>query len=363
MCVVHQIEAVKSESFADNLLQMLNHGALTVMLSIGHRTGLFDTMSKLSSSTSGQIAEAAGLNERYVREWLGAMTTGKIVFYDPDSKTYSLPEEHAAFLTRQAGADNVGVFAQYIPLMGTVEDKIIDCFKNGGGVPYSEFGRFHEVMAEDSGQSVVSSLIELILPTVPGIVERLEKGIDVLDLGCGRGKALNLMARVFPKSRFVGYDLSEEAIEYAKNEAREFNLRNVRFEVVDLTYFNQLASENSYDFITTFDAVHDQARPDNLLAGIYKALKEDGTYLMQDISASAEHHKNMDHPVGPLLYSVSTMHCMTVSLAQGGMGLGTMWGREKAIEMLNEAGFRNIEIKNFDHDFQNDWYIIKKQVN
>jgi ubiquinone/menaquinone biosynthesis C-methylase UbiE len=340
---------------------MLNHGALTVMLSIGHRTGLFDTMAKLPPSNSEQIAESAGLNERYVREWLGAMTTGRIIEHDPSGKTYSLPAERAAFLTREAGSDNIGVFAQYIPLLGTVEDKIIDCFRKGGGVPYSEFGRFHDVMAEDSGQSVVSSLIELILPAVPGILERLEKGINVLDLGCGRGKAINLMARIFPKSRFVGYDLSEEAIEFARMESKDLNLNNIRFESVDLTYFNQLATEESYDFITTFDAVHDQARPDNLLAGIYKALKYDGTYLMQDISASAEHHQNMDHPVAPLLYTVSTMHCMTVSLAQGGMGLGTMWGREKAIEMLKEAGFRNIEIKNFDHDFQNDWYIVKKQ--
>jgi hypothetical protein len=221
MCVVHQIEPVKSESFADNLMQMLNHGALMVMISVGHRTGLFDKMSKMPPSTSLQIAESAGLNERYVREWLGAMTTGRIVEHEPESKTYSLPPEHAAYLTRDAGADNIGVFAQYIPVLGTVEDKVIECFKNGGGVPYSEFKRFHELMAEDSGQSVVSSLIDLILPSVPGIIERLEKGIDVLDLGCGRGKALNLMARVFPKSRFVGYDLSEEAI-----DLQEANQRN-----------------------------------------------------------------------------------------------------------------------------------------
>ncbi len=360
MCMIHQLDAQKSEAFAGRLLGMLNEGSLAVMISVGHRTGLFDTMSKLTASTSEQIAESAGLNERYVREWLGALTTGRIVEYDPITKTYSLPPEHSAYLTREAGVDNVGVFAQYIPLFGTVEDKIIECFKNGGGVPYSEFGRFHDVMAEDSGQSVVSSLIDLILPTIPGIVEKLEKGIDVLDLGCGRGRALNLMARVFPNSRFVGYDLSEDAIAYAKNEAKQNKLNNVRFEVVDLTYFNEFASEKSYDFVTTFDAVHDQARPDNLLKGILKTLKDNGTYLMQDISASAEHHKNIEHPVGPLLYTVSTMHCMTVSLAQGGMGLGTMWGREKALEMLDETGFKNIEIKNFEHDFQNDWYIIKK---
>jgi SAM-dependent methyltransferase len=360
MCVVHQFDTQKSEAFAQNLLNMLNHGAITVMLSIGHRTGLLDVMSKLPASTSVQIADAAGLNERYVREWLGALTTGRIIEHDPVTKTYLLPQEHAAFLTREAGADNVGVFAQYIPLLGIVEDKIIDCFKNGGGLPYSEFHRFHEVMAEDSGQSVVSSLLDTILPSIPGIMAKLGECIDVLDLGCGRGKALNLMAEFFPNSRFLGYDLSEEAIEFAVNEAEEQGLKNVSFQVKDLTYFNMSAPDKKYDFITTFDAVHDQARPDNLLAGIYKALKEDGLYLMQDISSSTEHHNNMEHPVGPLLYTVSTMHCMTVSLAQGGMGLGTMWGREKALEMLNEAGFKNIEIKNYEHDFQNDYYIIKK---
>jgi SAM-dependent methyltransferase len=359
MCLAH-IDTQKSEAFAENLMGMLNQGALAVMLSIGHRAGLLDILSKLPPSTSGQIAEAAGLNERYVREWLGAMVTGRIVEIDPENNTYSLPAEHAAFLTRDAGADNIAVFTQYIPLLGTVEDKILECFTNGGGVPYSEYKRFHEVMAEDSGQSVVSSLIELILPAVPGIVKRLEDGIDVLDLGCGRGKALNLMARVFPKSRFVGYDLSEEAVAFASSEASDLNLTNIEFKVKDLTYFKDEAPERKFDFITTFDAVHDQARPDYLLEAIYKALKDDGTYLMQDISSSTEHQDNMDHPVGPLLYTISTMHCMTVSLAQGGMGLGTMWGREKAMEMLGEACFKNIEIKNFEHDFQNDYYIIKK---
>jgi 2-polyprenyl-3-methyl-5-hydroxy-6-metoxy-1,4-benzoquinol methylase len=339
---------------------MLNQGALAVMISVGYRTGLFDTMCDLPASTPEQIAEAAGLNERYIREWLGAMVTGRIVEYNSDDKTYLLPAEHSAFLTRKNPTDNFGIFAQYIPLFGTVESKIVECFKNGGGVPYSEFERFHEVMSQDSDLSVVSSLLDTILPAIPGIVEKLNDGIDVLDLGCGRGRALNLMAKTFPNSRFTGYDLSEEAIAYAKVDSEKEKLSNINFEVRDLTDFNITAPEQKYDFITTFDAVHDQARPDNLLAGISKALKEDGTYLMQDISSSSEHHKNMDHPIGPLLYTVSTMHCMTVSLAQGGMGLGTMWGRERALEMLDEAGFKNIEIKNFEHDFQNDYYIIKK---
>jgi len=290
MCLVHQIDTQKSELFAEKLLGTLNQGALSVMISIGHRTGLFDVMSELPPSTSEEIAKAAGLSERYVREWLGAMLTGFVVEYNPDTKKYHLPQEHASFLTRKAAADNIGVFAQYIPLLGTIEDKVIDCFKNGGGVPYSEYDRFQDVMSEDSNQSVVSSLLDVILPAISGIVDRLEEGIEVVDLGCGRGNALNLMAKTFLKSNFLGYDLSEEAIDYAKAQAEKQALTNVTFEVRDLTDYNITAQQNKFDFVTTFDAVHDQARPDNLLAGIYTSLKENGIYLMQDISASSDLH-------------------------------------------------------------------------
>jgi 2-polyprenyl-3-methyl-5-hydroxy-6-metoxy-1,4-benzoquinol methylase len=319
-------------------------------------------MSHMRPATSQEIADSAKLNERYVREWLGAMTTGGIVEVGRNggAPVFSLPPEHAACLTREAGADNIGVFAQYFGVMGSVEDAVLECFKNGGGVPYSKFERFKEVMAEDSGQSIVSSLFDVILPLIPGLTERLEAGIDVLDLGCGMGRALNLMAKAFPNSRFTGYDLLEDQIAAATAEARENGATNIRFKVKDLTTFDEDAPVAAYDFITTFDAVHDQARPDRMLAGIFKALRPDGVYLMQDISGSSDVAQNLDHPMGPFLYTVSTMHCMTVSLAQGGMGLGTMWGREKALEMLAEAGFTNVEVKNLDHDFQNDYYIVRK---
>jgi hypothetical protein len=205
-------DTAKSEAFAEKLLGLLNSGALALMTSIGHRTGLFDTMSTLPPSTSEQIATAAGLNERYVREWLGAMVVGRIVEYTPEGQLYSLPPEHAAWLTRAATPNNMAVFAQYIPLLGAIEDQIVECFKNGGGVPYPPFKRAHEVIAEDSGQTVVGALFDSILPLVPGLVERLQSGIEVLDVGCGSGRALNLMARTFPNSRFTGYDFSEEAI-------------------------------------------------------------------------------------------------------------------------------------------------------
>lgn len=355
-----QIDTKKAEAFADRLLGILNSGALALMTSIGHRTGLFDTMSQLPPSTSQQIAEAAGLNERYVREWLGAMTVGGIIGCDPEGPLYSLPQEHAAFLTRVAAADNIAVFAQYIAVLGSVEDRIVECFKNGGGVSYSEYQRFHEVMAEDSGQSVVPALIDAILPLAPGLVEKLETGIDVLDVGCGSGRALNLMARTFPNSRFIGYDLCEEAIVKAKAEAQKYDLTNVRFEQKDLTTFDENGHAAKFDLITAFDAIHDQARPDKVLGGIARALRPKGTFLMQDIAGSSHPYNNYDHPIGPLLYTVSCMHCMTVSLAQNGMGLGAMWGKEKALEMLQGGGFAKIEVQNLDHDFQNNYYVMNK---
>lgn len=351
------LDPTKTEAFAEQLLNILNNGALALMTSIGHRTELFDTMADLPPSTSQEIATAAGLNERYVREWLGAMVTGRFVEYNPIDKTYSLPAEHAALLTRASGSDNIAPFAQYIPLLGAVEDRIIDCFYKGGGVPYSEFKRFHAVMAEDSGQTIVSALFDHVLPLIPGLMEALQQGIDVLDVGCGSGRALNKLAEAFPNSRFTGYDFSGEAIANANAEAQHRKLTNVQFQVKDASTLNE---PDRYDLITTFDAVHDQAKPDIVLRNIHKALRPDGIYLMQDIHASTEVSGNLEHPAAPLLYTISCMHCMTVSLAYGGMGLGAMWGQEKALQMLGDTGFTRVEIKRLAHDFQNDYYIIRK---
>ncbi len=348
----------RSEAFAERLLGILNDGALSLMISIGHRTGLFDAMCPMPPSTSEQIARAVGLNERYVREWLGAMLTGGIVECDRRGKLFSLPVEHVVWLTRKAAPNNVAVFAQYIPLLGRVEDKILDCFRKGGGVPYSAYGRFHEVMAEDSGQTVVAALIDHILPLVPGLIKSLQRGLNVLDVGCGSGRALNLMAQTYPKSRFAGYDLADEAIQAGRRQAKRLGLTNVKFEQRDLTTFD---IRERYDLITAFDAIHDQARPDKVLAGIARALKPDGVFLMQDIAASSQMHRNRNQPVGPLLYTISCMHCMPVSLAQNGAGLGAMWGRQKAREMLKAAGFGKVKVKRLPHDFQNNYFIITKQ--
>ena len=353
----NQLDQAKVEAFAGQMVNILNSGALALMISIGHRTGLFDALAELPAVTSNELAAAAKLQERYVREWIATMVTGRIVVYNPTNATYCLPAEHAAFLTRAATPNNMAVTSQFIGLLGTVEDKIASAFHTGDGVGYEHFHRFHEVMAEDSNQTVVSALTDHILPLVPGLTAALQRGLAVLDLGCGQGRALNRLAATFPNSRFIGYDLSDEAIATARNTAAAQGLTNIEFVARDVTHLNESAR---YDLICTFDAIHDQAQPATVLGSIYRALRPGGVYLMQDIAGSSYVQNNLDHPFGPFLYTISCMHCMPVSLAQHGDGLGTMWGKELALQMLAEAGFANVEVHQFAHDPVNYYYVMSK---
>ena len=361
MCIAcdTKLSADSLDEFGERYLQILNHGALAVMISIGHRTGLFAVMCEAGPATSREIAARSGLHERYVREWLGAVTCGGIVTCDDTGSVFSLEPAASAALTGSDGAENLGYLAQYVSMMGFIEDKVIDCFHRGGGVPYAEYPRFHEVMAQDSAQTVVGALHEHILPLAPGLTLALHNGIAVLDVGCGRGKAIMEMARRFPRSHFTGWDLSSEAVRLAAMEARDIGLENVTFEVRDLTDFHRTAPPASFDLITAFDAIHDQARPDHVLAGIRLALKPDGLFLMQDIGASSNVSENTGHPIGTLLYSLSCTHCMTVSLAQGGLGVGAMWGERMTREFLADAGFTRVERHVLPHDIQNHYYLVR----
>ncbi len=348
------LDQKKSEAFAQKMLAVVNHAGLALMTSLGHRSGLFDAMAEMPPSTSGEIAGSTSLNERYVREWLAAMVTGGIVEFDSAARTYRLPAEHAAWITRKASPNNLAVGTQFVAVLGGVEEHVLAAFRHGRGVPYSAYSRFHEVMAEESAQSVVAGLLDQILPLMPGMETRLARGIDVLDVGCGSGRAMIHLAEAFPKSRFTGYDFSEEATAGAKREVERLGLKNVCFSQHDLATMNDV---EAFDLITAFDAIHDQAQPDTVLRNVRRALRPGGTFLMQDISGTGHLHADCNHPVGPFLYTISCMHCMSVSLAGGGPGLGAMWGKEMALQMLGEAGFGNVRVESLEHDPMNFWYI------
>ncbi|HET9876579.1 MAG TPA: methyltransferase domain-containing protein [Mycobacterium sp.] len=339
------------------MVEVIDNASVAMLASIGHRTSLFETMAGLPPATSAEIAAAAGLDERYVREWLGGMVTGRIVDYDPSAATYLLPRHRAAVLTRAAGPRNLAAIAMSISLLGEVEERIVDCFRTGGGLPYSEYPRFHAIEGEQSALVFDTALIDDILPVVGGLPERLRAGLDVADFGCGSGHAVNLMARAFPASRFTGIDFSDEALAAGTAEAATLGLSNAAFERRDLA---EVDVTEAYDVITAFNTIHDQAQPAQVLRNIHAALRPGGVFLMVDVRGSSRLEENVGMPLAPHLYTVSTMHCMSVSLAYGGAGLGTVWGRQLATSMLADAGFFDVTVEEVDANPGKYHYVAHK---
>jgi SAM-dependent methyltransferase len=343
------------QEFARKLFGHYTSGVLTLMVDIGQRTGLFEAAAK-GGGTSQQIAERAGLNERYVREWLGAMATGGIMEYDAASRTFRLPAEHAVCLTGTssrnlaAGSQGVAMLAKRLP-------RVAECFKSGGGVPYSEFRPdFTDYMDASWRLLYEGLLVKGFLPAAKGLPERLAAGMRVADLGCGTGHAINLMAREYPRSRFVGYDIADDAIDRARAEARAMGLTNAAFEVADVT---RLPAEAKFDLITSFDAIHDQRDPAAVLRSAAAALAPDGIYLALEPRASSNLEENLANPFAAWMYGVSVLHCMTVSLAEGGAGLGTAWGEQTARQYLAAAGFTSVEVVEAPGP-QNSIYICRR---
>ena len=334
------LDRQRVQEFARKVFGHYTSGIITLMIHIGHRTGLFEVAAQ-GPTTSEELAKRAGLDERYVREWLGAMATGGIMEYDPASRRFTLPAEHAACLTGTSSR-NLAPGSQTLPMLAKRLPGVVECFASGGGVPYADFRPdFTEAMDASWRLLYDGLLIKSFLPLAKGLPERLRAGIRVVDLGCGTGHAINLMAREYPNSSFVGYDLGADAIDRARAEARAMGLANARFEVMDVT---QVPDEPQFDLVTSFDAIHDQRDPAAVLRRAAAVLAPDGIYFMLEPKASSLLEENIGNPVAPYIYGISVLHCMTVSLAEGGAGLGTAWGEQTARRMLAEAGFTSVEM-------------------
>ena len=333
------------------MIDILNYGAINLAMAIGYRTGLFDVMDTFDSPQNiGDISDQAGLNPRYVQEWLGIMTTAEIVELSQkeDENQYFLPKHCGDLITRRAGNSNLGVYTQEIPLLTTCAmEAVIEGFSSGEGVTYDHYPKFQAFMSQLANAKHRQALINKFLPSVENsrIFQRLKAGIQVCDLGCAEGVAVILMAESFPQSRFVGIDISSEAIDEARRQTRRQKLENLDFMVLDAADLkNNREMKGLFDYVTAFDAIHDQTRPLDVLLGVNHILRLDGRFSMVDIAAKSDLADNLDHPMGPFLYTVSLMHCLPVGLVGGGTGLGMMWGREKAVEMLKEARFQQVQV-------------------
>lgn len=349
------LDEAKIEEFAGKVFETYTGSMVTLMIDIGHRTGLFDAAAE-GPATSAELAERAGLQERYVREWLGALTTADVFTYDPATTQYTLPGEHAACLSGD-GSANLAPLSLITALLGNHLDDVATAFREGGGVPYEKFRpRFTAVMDQLSRGLFDGQLVDGILPLTGDLPERLAAGIRAADIGCGTGHAVNVLAAAYPKSTFVGYDIGADAIENARAEAESMGLANASFEVQDVA---RLPQDPPFDAVFAFDAIHDQADPAGVLRSVHGVLADGGVFVMFDIKASSRLENNVGNPLAPYLYSISTLHCMTVSLALDGAGLGTVWGEELARQMLADAGFEVLSVSDVPDDPMDVVYLCR----
>lgn len=356
-------DPVRAEEFNNRMEDLFNQMGLVLMLGIGQKTGLLDVLAGLPPSTSGAIAQAAGLNERYVQEWLACLACGEVVEYRPESETFALPGEHARWLAPKqptfapgGGFPGADLLSEAFGILYDVQSRVTDCFRLGGGVPYSTYGPFHELMYRERSAFFDRILLPSVLPLFPGWGKAMEQGAAVADFGCGRGHILHLLAQSYPNSQFTGYDISPAEIERARAIASRLGLVNLRFHLADVA---GLEVEGVYDYALAFDSIHDLAQPERAAAVIARSLKPGGSLVMQEFAASSRLEENLDHPLGTWLYAQSVLYCMTVSLSQGGPGLGCMWGKERALEMLAQAGFGEVEVRRTEADLYSDYFVAR----
>jgi SAM-dependent methyltransferase len=334
----HTFDPAKAEAFAGRLMPLLAGGIQSQLIDLGDRTGLFAAAAE-GPATSDDLADRADLVERYVREWLGAMVTTGIMQYDPADATYTLPPEHAAMLVGPASMTPIArantVLARHVAELARV-------FREGGGIPYADYSPdFTDAMDGMSRGGYDQFLVDQYLPMAPGLASRLGAGARVADVACGSGHALVILARAFPRSVFTGYDSDEHALGRARKEAGDLGLTNVSFELADIGH---LDATEPFDAIFMFDALHDQVDPAGVLGRIRASLAAEGVFVLREPHAADRLEDNIGNPMAAVQYSVSVMHCLTVSLAHAGAGIGLAFGEGHARRLLTEAGFADPQL-------------------
>ncbi|MGW0811854.1 methyltransferase domain-containing protein [Streptomyces viridiviolaceus] len=355
MAAQRAVDEAKLEAFMKKALGDIS-GMMTVgQCHLGDRLGLFRDLAANGPAGSQELADRLNLHERYVREWLRGLTAAGYL-EEPQPGRFVLPAEHAPALADESGPMFLGGIYQMMPAALAPYQRLIEAFRNGGGVRQSDYpDLLWDGMSRFTGSWFESVMVDDWLSTFPHVVERLERGIDVADVGCGAGRALIVLARRFPRSRFTGFDILPVQVERARANAERAGVADrVGFETADAVR----GLPGRYDLVTTFDVVHDAAEPKRLLAALRAAVKDDGDYLMLEVNCEDRPEDNVG-PVASVLYGFSMFYCMTTSLADGGAALGTCGMPEAVVRRLcAEAGFSEVARSTADDPF-NVLYDIK----
>ncbi|CAE7440695.1 trmB [Symbiodinium natans] len=339
------------------LTDLLNGAAAATALGVASRSGLLPKLST-APQTVAAIAESAGLNQRYVEEIMAILACSKIVNLSEESP----PKYHLSEETKSA-LDSMGLYFEELPLLTRCAfEEVVEATQRGGGVPPSCYGPFGAWMGKLADGKHEKLLVPKLLPLLAGgeIFKKLEAGkAAVLDLGCGEGTAPCLIAQRFPNAEVVGIDAWAPSVDAATKKAEAANLTNAKFICGDAASFGDGGAWTAkFDLVTSFDVIHDLTNPEATLRECRRVLKADGYFAMVDIRAETGVAKNITHPMAPFLYAVSLMHCMPQGMNDGGPGLGMMWGREKALSLLKEAGFQP-EVVEMEFDTFNDCYLCR----
>jgi ubiquinone/menaquinone biosynthesis C-methylase UbiE len=324
------------EVFGVRLFRALGDCRLLILLDLGHRTGLFRAAS-IGPASSTSLSARTALNHRLVEEWAGAMVTAGVLTFDAGSSEYRLPPEHARYLLDGTGHLNVASFTPWLWTLAQRIPLLERSFRDGAGVSAAEYGpdltRAQDALTTSKYDQI---LLTKVLPAVPGLSDRLAEGVTVIDVGCGNGHVLHLMAQAWPQSQFLGFDLDEAHLENARGEASRLGLANVDFRPCDAA---QIPLSDRADLILAFEVIHDLADPPAALERIHRLLKPDGFFLMLDSGIPSRLADSLDNPSAFNTFATSVLVCLQVSLAQGGPGWGATWGVEQASEELKRAGF------------------------
>ena len=332
----------RSTQFMLKLVDDVGTALAAALLVVGDRSGLFKAMAGAAPLSPSALAARSAISARYVEEWLAVMTGAGYVEHDPEADTFSLPDEHAVFLTDESSEYYLGGLFQGLPGLLAMTPRLVDAFKTGAGVSFAEFGSDLPRSLEAMNRSVYESrLVRSWLPTMPEVVAALQRGGRALDVGCGTGVVPITLAKAFPTATVAGLDLDARSIEIARGHARKAGLEDrVDFRAAPV---EAVPTEPGWDFISTFDVIHDLPDPLGALTRIRAALNEGGTYLMVEPKVADDLEKNMKNPFARMLYGISCLHCVPQSLAQGGPGLGACWGERRARDMAEQAGFARFD--------------------
>jgi SAM-dependent methyltransferase len=336
-----------TEAFGNKVFAEFTHSMGTMLVVLGDRLGLYKALAGRGPVTSEELASLTGLDGRYVQEWLNGMVACGYLEYLPDDRRYLLPEEWVPVLADEGGPAFMGAVLSMAPHILGVIDEVETSFRTGGGVHQSHYNhRLWGEMQRQSASLFNHMLVPVIIPAIPGGVEKLERGARVVDLGSGGGRALIRLAQAFPASTFVGYDVLPAQVELATRSARAAGVSDrVEFRVRDV----QDGLDTQFDIITSFDVVHDAAHPGPFLKAIRQALAPDGAYAMLEPAAGESLEDNIG-PIGTFLYGSSVFYCMTTALAVGGEGTGTAGLPPSRVRGLaSGAGFGNVEHIDIPH--------------